>query len=136
VPNGLRTLEFSFTDAGLTHFGGLVLMPRFCQRLHLRRLLQRDVPLGQRSGPDHPCDLVLALLFVLMAGLRRVGKTQSLQYTGAFLSLLGLERFPDPSSLRRFLQRFPPPAIRQLARRHDRLRTQLLALPRARTPSS
>jgi len=28
---GLRTLEFSFEDTDLTHFGELVLMQRFCQ---------------------------------------------------------------------------------------------------------
>jgi hypothetical protein len=131
VPKGLRKLEFSFTDTDLTHFGGLVLLQRFCQRLGLRRRLQREVPVAQRQGDYNPADLVLALIFVMVAGLRRVSKTQILQYNGAFLSLLGLEHFPDPSSLRRFLNRLSPQTIRQLVRLHDRLRASLTRAARA-----
>jgi len=64
-----------------------------------------------------------------MAGLRRVNKTEILQYNGTFLSLLGLSRFPDQSTLRRFLQRMSTHSVRQLVR----LRAQLFALPRRRT---
>src|SRR5215469_6687531 len=52
----------------------------------------------------HPSDLVLALLYAIMAGLRRINKTDILQYNGTFLPLLGLCRFPDQSTLRRFLK--------------------------------
>lgn len=128
---GLRTLDFSFEDTDLTHFGGLVLMQRFCQRLRLRWLLQRDVTVAQRSGDFQPADLFLALLYILIAGLRRVSKSEILQYNGAFLSLLSLDRFPYASTLRRFLHRMPPQAVRQLVRLHDRLRNQLFDLPRA-----
>ena len=133
MPKGLKTLEFSFQDTALTHFGGLVLIQRFCQALALRRQLQRHVPVRQRRGDFHPADLMLALLFVQIAGLRRISKTQILQYNGAFLSLLGLGRFPEPSSLRRFLHRIEPRTIRQFVRLHDRLRAQLFTLPAART---
>ena len=126
---GLRTLEFSFEDTDLTHFGGLVLMQRFCQCLRLRWLLQRDLTIAHRAGDFQPADLVLTLLYVLMAGLRRVSKTEILQYNGAFLSLLSLERFPYASTLRRFLHRIQPQTVRQLVRLHDRLRSQLFGLP-------
>lgn len=126
---GLRTLEFSFEDTELTHFGGLVLMQRFCQCLRLRWLLQRDLSIAHRSGDFQPADLFVAMLYILVAGLRRVSKTEILQYNGVFLSLLGLERFPYASSLRRFLHRLQPQAVRQLVRLHDRLRSRLFALP-------
>jgi hypothetical protein len=77
--------------------------------------------------------LILALLCALIAGLRRINQTEILQYNGAFLSLLGLEGFPDQTTLRRFLQRLPPPTIRQLVRLHDQLRQELLAQPRTPT---
>jgi hypothetical protein len=125
MPKGLRTLAFRFDDPALTHFGGLVLLQRFCQQLRLRWLLQRDVLPPQGSGAFQPADLLLALIYVLVAGLKRVSKTQVLQYDGAFISLLGMDRFPDPSSLRRFLQRLSPQTIRQLVRLHDRLRAAL-----------
>jgi hypothetical protein len=59
----------------------------------------------------------------------RINKTDILQYNGAFLEMLGLERFPDQSTLRRFLRRLPPKSIRQLVRLHDSLRAYLFALP-------
>lgn len=51
----------------------------------------------------------------------------------AFLSLPGLPRFPDQTTLRRFLKRFPPRAIRQLASLHDHRRSKLFSLPKIRT---
>jgi|GEM_PF-411887 len=56
-----------------------------------------------------------------------------LQYNGAFLSLLGLSRFPNQSTFRRFLKRLSPKAIRQLVRLHDQLRAKLFALPKSRS---
>ena len=128
---GPRTLHFSFTDASLTHFGGMVLFQRFCRKLHLRHRLQRQFRLPHRRGDYAPADLILALLFAVIAGLRRINKTEILQYNGTFLSLLGLDQFPDQSSLRRFLQRLTPDTIRQLVRLHDGLRWQLFAAPQA-----
>jgi len=133
MPKGLRTLAFSFDAAHLTHFRGLVLLPRFCQQLRLRWLLQRDVLPPQVTGDFQPADLLLALIYVLIAGFKRVRKTQILQDNGAFLCQLGLERFPDPSSLRRFLRRLSPQTLRQLVRLHDRLRGALAEMPRARS---
>lgn len=134
MPKALRTLSFSFDEKHLTHFGGLVLMHRFCQQLQLRRRLQRQVELPQRNADYRAADLILALLYATIAGLRRINKTQLLQYNGTFLDLLGLTRFPDQSTLRRFLQRLPIKSIRQLVGLHDRLRSQLFSLPQ--TPTS
>jgi hypothetical protein len=134
MPKALRSLSFSFDEKHLTHFGGLVLMHRFCQQLHLRRGLQRQVELPQRNADYPAADLILALLYATIAGLRRINKTELLQYNGTFLDLLGLRRFPDQSTLRRFLKRLPIKSIRQLVGLHDRLRSQLFSLPQ--TPSS
>src|SRR5712671_1319394 len=109
-------------------------MHRFCQQLHLRRRLQRQVELPRRNVDYLAADLILALLYATIAGLRRINKTELLQYNGTFLDLLGLSRFPDQSTLRRFLQRLPIKSIRQLVGLHDRLRSQLFSLPQ--TPTS
>ena len=126
---GPRKFQFEFQDPGLTHFGGLVLVQRFCQKIKLRWRLQRDVPLKLREGSYLPADLLLALIYAIIAGLRRINKTEILQYNGAFLNLLGLERFPDQSTLRRFLKGLSPASIRQLVRLHDRLRLEWFAAP-------
>jgi len=116
----------------MTHFGGMVLLQRFCNILGLRRLLQRSVRIPQRNIDYLPSDLILSLLFAIMVGLRRINKTEILQYNGTFLLLLGLPRFPDQSTLRRFLKRLRPKSIRQLVALHDQLRARLFLLPSPR----
>src|SRR5439155_15865392 len=96
---GLQSLEFSFEAPSLTHFGGLFLIQRFCNRLCLRRRLERILRSAPRWVDYHPADLVLVFLYVLIAGLPRVNKTQILHYNGLFLSLVGLEKFPDETAL-------------------------------------
>jgi hypothetical protein len=61
--------------------------------------------------------------------LSRINQTQILQYNGTFLSLLGLHKFPDQSTLRRFLQRLPTHAVRRLVALHDQLRQELFVRP-------
>jgi hypothetical protein len=130
---GLQSLDFSFEAESLTHFGGLFLIQRFCNKLCLRRRLERILRGAPRWVDYHPADLVLVFLYILIAGLPRVNKTEILQYNGLFRSLVGLKRFPDQTALRRFLRRLSPGAIRQIARLHDQMRTQLFCLPEQRT---
>jgi hypothetical protein len=133
MPKGLQKLDLSFIDTHLTHFGGMILLQRFCSKLKLRWLIQKYVRIPQSHATYLPSDLILAFLYAIMAGLRRINKTEILQYNGVFLALLGLSRFPDQSTLRRFLKRLPPKAIRQLVALHNQLRTQLFTLPQPRT---
>jgi len=133
MPKGPRILRLSFTDTHLTHFGGMVLLQRFCNKIKLRWMIQKYVKILQRNIDYLPSDLILSLLYAIMAGLRRINKTEILQYNGVFLSLLGLPRFPDQSTLRRFLKRLPPKAIRQFVTLHDQLRAKLFALPKPRS---
>jgi hypothetical protein len=133
MPKGVRKVRFAFDERHFTHFGGMWLIQRFCNKLRLRKLLQEHVRFPQRTSEYHPSELILALLFVIIMGLRRINKTEILQYNGAFLEMLGLERFPDQSTLRRFLKRLPSKAIRQIARLHDSLRAYLFPLPPKRT---
>lgn len=133
MPKGLKTVGLAFTEGQLTHFGGMILIQRFCNKLHLRWLVQKHFQAYQHNSSYHPSELLLSLLFAIIAGLRRINKTEILQYNGFFLSLIGLSLFPDQSTLRRFLKRLSPKSIRQLVRVHDRLRTQLYAVPLPRT---
>ena len=132
MPKGTQKIIFPFDESHLTHFGGMWLIQRFCQRLQLRSRLQQYVRIPKPWGDYQPTELILALLFAIIMGLRRINKTEILQYNGAFLEMLGLEKFPDQTTLRRFLLRLHPTHIRQLARLHDSLRAWLLDLPEAR----
>src|SRR5437773_4748676 len=133
MKKGLQSLEFSFEADTLTHYGGLFLIQRFCNKLDLRRRLKRTLVAAPDWSDFDPVDLILMLLFLLIAGVQRINKSNKLQYDGFFLSLLGLDTLPDESSIRRFLKRLSPEAIRQLVCLHDRLRHQLFSLPYHRT---
>ena len=133
MPKGARSIHFSFGESHLTHFGGMWLIQRFCNKLGLKKLLQDYVRPSQRHSQYRPSELILALLYAIIVGLRRINKTDILQYNGAFLEMLGLKRFPDQSTLRRFLKRLSPKSIRQFARLHDSLRAHLFALPQQRS---
>ena len=72
MPKGLQTLRLAFQETHLTHFGGMVLLQRFCNKLGLRRGLQRSIRLLRRNANYLHSDLILALLYSIMAGRRRM----------------------------------------------------------------
>ena len=133
MPKGLRACELRFNDALLTHFGGMVLIHRFCKQLRVRWLLQKYLTVPRRPDDYAPTDVVMAMLYAIIAGLRRINKTDILQYNGTFLSLLGLHGFPDQTTLRRFLKRLSAASIRQIVGLHDQLRQRLLCVPHVPT---
>jgi Transposase DDE domain group 1 len=133
MKRGLQSLAFSFEAECLTHYGGLFLIQRFCNKLDFRRRLQRVLRAAPEWTEFDPVDLILLLLCLLIVGVQRVNKSDKLQYDGFFLALLGLEKLPDESTLRRFLQRLSPDAIRQLARLHDQFRADLFSFPKPRS---
>lgn len=133
MKKGLQSLEFSFEADTLTQYGGLFLIQRFCNKLDLRRRLKRTLAAAPDWSDFDPVDMVLLILFLLIAGVQRINRSPKLQYDGFFLSLLGLDTLPDESSIRRFLKRLSPQAIRQLVCLHDKLRRELFSIPSPRT---
>ena len=133
MAKGLRKLPITFEEPGLTHFAGMALIHAFCQKLGLKRLLQRCLRPAPRARDYQAAARLLALLYAIIVGLDRINATQILQYNGAFQPIVGLPRFPDQTALRRFLRRLRPRHIRQLVRLHDQFRQALFARPRARS---
>jgi len=132
MPKGLQKIDFSFDETHITHFGGMWLIQRFCKCLGFKKKLQENVRHSSRNQHFHTSEFILALVYAIIMGLRRINKTDILQYNGAFLQMLGLDRFPDQSTLRRFLKRLPPDTIRNIVRLHDSLRAYLSPFPRQR----
>jgi len=66
----------------------------------------------------------------MVLGLERIETTQLLQQNGVFQFLTGLQSYPDPSTMRRFLLRVAPIALPQLRKLHDRFLCRMLARPR------
>lgn len=111
----------------------MYLIQRFCLKLGLRRLLQQQLRPGPRFREFQPADMVLAILYAIIGGMDRANETRVLQYNGAFQKIVGLERFPDQTAIRRFLKRLTPKHIRQIVRLHDSLRQRLFDRPRKRS---
>jgi hypothetical protein len=133
MPKGLRILHLSLGERNLTHFGGIFLIHQFCKKLRLKWYLQKQVSFPQRSSCYHPVELVLAILYALIAGIHRLNKTKILQGNGAFQQIIGLKKFPYASSLRRFLKRVNPHVVQDISKVHDQLRLKMFYLPKPRT---
>lgn len=133
MAKGLRKIEFSFEDPALTHYGGMFLFQEFCRKLQLKRLLQRYVPWQRRKCPYHSADLILCILFSMIAGLKRVSDTRILAYNRSLQALLGLPHFPSASTIREFLKRLNPEELQGIIKVHDILRKKMWSLPRPRT---
>lgn len=133
MPKGLRKVEISFRDDQLTHFAGMLLIQRFCYRLGLKRLLQRQLRPTPRFREYHPSEMILAIIYAIIAGMDRVNETQILQYNGAFQKIVGLNKYPDQTAIRRFLKRLRPQHIRQVAHVHEALRRSFFDRPAKRS---
>jgi len=114
----------------LTRFGGAFLLHRFLQRLHLRERFRREVSFPQRNNTYTIPEMLLALLYPIILGLERIETTELLQRNGVFQTLTGLPAYPDPTALRRFLQRFAVRGLPKLRRLHDRLLAEMCQHPR------
>ena len=129
MPKGLRNLQVSFGETHLTHYGGMFLIQWFCKKLNLKWMLQNHVRFHQRNNRYTAGELLLALLHTTIAGLGRLNSTRILQYNGSFQAIVGLKSFPNATTLRRFLLRLTPQALKQILSVHDRLRQKMLSYP-------
>lgn len=129
---GPRNLRVQFDAEALTHYGGAILVHQFLQRLGLRTHLWRSIRFPQRNNRYHISETVLAILYPLVLGMERLGATESLKHNGVFQYLTGLPGYPDPTSLRRFLQRFARLGRSGFLTLHDRYRRALLLTLHAR----
>lgn len=128
MPRGPRKFQFSFGATGLTRFGGLSLFHQFCKSLKLRYFLQHQIRWPAYDHRTyHPCDLFLAHLFAIVAGIGRIENTQSLIHNGLLPPILGLPDFPHRDTLRTFLWRFGPKPLQSLQAAHDKLRTDFFS---------
>ncbi len=133
MPKGLRKIEISFGDQAITHYGGMVLFQQFCRKLDLKRLFQRHVPWQRRDSIYHGAEMLLCLIYTMVAGLKRISDTRILSYNRSFQKLLGLSRFPSETTLRDFLKGVSREELKGIMKVHDLLRKKMRDMPRART---
>lgn len=133
MPKGLRNIQITVGEKNLTHFGGILLIHWFCKKLRLKWLLQNQIRPLRSYKLYHPVELILAIIYALIAGVHRLKKTKILQGNGAFQRIIGLKTYPYASSLRRFLKRVNLKTIQDINKVHDHLRLKVFYLPQPRT---
>lgn len=129
---GSRNVQIAFSAGRLTHFGGVYLLHRFLQQLHFRTFIGRSCAIAERNNHFSVTERLFALIYPMILGLSSVELTTLLGTNGVFQYLTGLPRFPNPSTLRRFLIEKAAVLLPQLQSVHNDLRSHFLMM-RGRT---
>ena len=127
---GPKSLEISFTGKNLTHFGGVYLISLFLRRLQLKSILSRSLRFFQRNNHYSITESILALMYPSMLGIGRIETTHLLKHNGVFHYLVGIPAYPNPTTLRRFLQRISPDGLAKLRSVQSQLLRFMLEKPR------
>src|SRR5664279_3334464 len=128
-----RNLRIACDHRGLTHFGGIYFVPEFLRVLRVRRFLTQNLDYPRRNQRYSLSQMILALVYPVILGLDRLETASFLRSNGTFQYLTGLQSYPDPQTLRRFLLQAAPEFREQLHRLNDRLLQQFIHLPNHRS---
>lgn len=129
MAKGPRNVQILFGSPALTHYGGVYLLHRFFTRIGLKHAFAEKLRVCPRTTRYTVGEMVLAVLYPMILGLGRIETTQLLQHNGVFQYLTGLQRYPNPTTVRRFLLRAAPTALPKLRRLHDRFLAQMTVRP-------
>ncbi len=124
-----RNVTIACNHAGLTHFGGVYFFHEFIRVLQLRNVLARYMVYPRRNHRYSLSQMILALVYPIVLGLDRLETASLLRSNGTFQYLTGLQNFPDPQTLRRFLRQAPASFWGQLHKVNDRLLKTFIHLP-------
>lgn len=119
---GAQKVQVKFNSNRLTHFGGVYLFHLFLKQIGWRNLIATTVRYQQRNHDYTISEQIFSLLYPIILGLSRIEVSKMLGNNGVFKMLIGLSKFPDPTTLRRFLVRGSDELLPQLIRLHDRSR--------------
>jgi len=125
---GAKKVQVKFNSNRLTHFGGVYLFHLFLKRIGWRSFITLNVRCEQRNNHYTISELIFSLLYPIILGLSRIEISKLLGHNGVFKLLIGLNRFPDPTTLRRFLVRGSEELLPQFIRLHDQLRKYFINL--------
>ena len=90
-----RNIKIAFTDAGLTHYGGILFFNEFTRVLQLRRFLTRHLRYPRRNHDYQLSEMILSLAYPIVLGLDRIETASLLRSDATFQYLTGLQSFPD-----------------------------------------
>ena len=134
MSRGPRKLAIVGRPDTLTRYGGVYLLHRFVSGIGLKHALAQHFPRSRRNGHYSTGELVLAMVYPIILGIKRLETTRLLRTNGLFQYLTGLQRYPHATTLRRFLWQTAPTLVPRLRALHDRFRRkmELTGAPRRR----
>jgi hypothetical protein len=103
----------------LTRYGGVYLLHRFVSAIGLKHALAQHFPRSRRNSHYSTGELVLAVLYPIILGIKRLETTRLLRTNGLFQYLTGLHSYPHATTLRRFLGQTAPTLVPRLRALHD-----------------
>lgn len=124
-----RNITVACNHKGLTHFGGVYFFHEFLRVLQLRNFLALRLRYPRRNHRYSVSQMILALVYPLVLGLDRLESAAFLRSNGTFQYLTGLQSFPDPQTLRRFLVQAPDSLWKDMHILNDRLLQSVIHLP-------
>jgi len=125
---GAKKVQIKFNSSQLTHFGGVYLFHLFLKQVGWRHYIAQNISYKQRNNHYTITEQIFPLMYPVILGMNRIEISKMLGNNGVFKLLIGLSEFPNPTTLRRFLQRSSADLRPQLIRLHDRLRKYFLNL--------
>lgn len=125
---GHNKIKIKFNSSQLTHFGGVYLIYLFLKNIGFRKLLALNIHFTQRNNHYTISEMILSLMYPIILGIGRIEITALLGNNGVFKTLTGLENFPKPTTLRRFLLRGSKNLFPEFVSLHHRLRKYFLDL--------
>src|SRR5438105_15871501 len=128
-----RSVEIAFSHGGLTDYGGILFSNEFTRVLQFRRFLTRHLVYPRRNQHYTLSQMIMALVYPVILGLDRLETASFLRSNGTFQYLTGLQSYPDPQTLRRFLLQVPDSFLRQMHHANDRLLQNFIHLPSHRS---
>ena len=128
-----RNVKITCNHRGLSHFGGSYFFHEFLRVLHFRNYVAGQIHYPRRNRDYSVSQMLLALVHPILLGLDRIETAALLHSDETFQYLAGLQSFPDPQTLRRFLLNAPADLREQLHRANDRLLQRFIHLPKHRS---
>jgi Transposase DDE domain group 1 len=128
-----RNLKIACNHSGLTHYGGIYFFHEFIRVLQLRHWLYRKLNYPRRNQRYSLSQITLALVYPILLGLDRLETASFLKTNGTFQYLTGLPSYPDPQTLRRFLNQAPLDFREQLHRVNNWLQQRFIHWPAHRS---
>ncbi len=109
-------LPIRYTEKPITAWGGLKVMARWLERIHMRTLLGDHLQQlhGGSNRAYDPVEIVLSFIVSVFMGAARLSHTFVLQYDEPVKRLFGLEQVPSPSTFSRFFRRFTRRAVEEV----------------------